>query len=92
MRLINKGTNPLKHGKISLAKGAVADVPDEIAKIWLEIRGVEAYVAPVDVEKAKAEAQAKAEEEKKAYEVEIQKLKAELEKVKAEAQAKKTAK
>lgn len=78
MILINNGANPLAHSTYKLAKGAKADIPDDIAKIWLDIRGVERYIAPADLEKAEAEAKAKTEAEKKAYEAEIEKLKAEI--------------
>lgn len=92
MKLINQGTNPLRHGATVLAKGVATEVPDEIAEIWLTIPGVEKYVAPADLTKV----QAKAEAEAKAKDAEIAALKAEIEKLKtqapkeAEAKAKET--
>lgn len=92
MLLVNNGTNPLSHGKYKLPKGAKVDIPDEVAKIWLGIPGVEKYVTKEDVNKAKKDAEAKAAAEiaaekaradaadkaKKDADEEIAKLKAEL--------------
>lgn len=79
MKLLNKSGNGLSHslqieknGKKEnqnyfIAIGQVLDVPEEIAKVWLKIPGVEKFVEVEDL--------AKIEEENK-------KLKAELEKSK----------
>lgn len=74
MKLINNGTNPLSHGVHKLPKGAVADIPDDIAKDWLKIRGVKQFVSGADL----TEATQKADKEKAALQDEITKLKAEL--------------
>lgn len=78
MKLINKGTNPLAHGDYKLPKGGVADIPDNIAKDWLEIPGIKQYVSTEDL----ATVTQKADTEKKALQDEIAKLKAELEEAK----------
>lgn len=69
MKLINNSENGLMHslaGKMYfLAKGATADIPQDIAKIWLRIKGIKEYIEPKDLEKAKVEAEALKEEVKK---------------------------
>ena len=78
MKLYNKSTNGLQHGEHKLPVGGVADIPDEIAKKWLEFKGVEKYVTPADFEKAAKQAKAKAEAELKALKdenAELRKLK-----------------
>lgn len=69
MKLINNSENGLMHsigGKIYfLAKGAVSDIPQDVANIWLKIKGIKEYIEPKDLEKAKEEAQALKEEVKK---------------------------
>lgn len=83
MKLINKTSNNLSHLEgdkyYFLAVGKIDDVPEEIAKIWLKINGVEKYVSPADLERAKKEAEEKAKAEKKALEEENAKLKKQLE-------------
>ncbi len=74
MKLINNGTNPLAHGTYKLPKGGVAEIPNNIAKEWVKIRGVKQYVEAADL----AQASQKADAEKKALQDEIAKLKAEL--------------
>lgn len=69
MKLINNSENGLMH-KIGekvyfLAKGAVLDVPKDVANIWLKIKNIKEYVEPKDLEKAKDEAAALKEELKK---------------------------
>ena len=59
MKLINNGRNPLSHEDFRLARGAVADVPEHIAKIWLEFPGVKKYIEPAEAEKAAKEAKAR---------------------------------
>ena len=59
MKLINNGRNPLSHEGFKLARGAVADVPEHIAKIWLEFPGVKKYIEPAEAEKAAKEAKAR---------------------------------
>lgn len=73
-----------EHGEYKLTPGAILDIPDEIANIWLNIAGVIEYVDPAE---AKAK-EAKAAAEKAELEKENEALKAELEKLKAEAKAK----
>lgn len=83
MKLINNGTNPLAHEIYKLPKGAVEDIPEEIAKEWLKIAGIKQYVEAADLEKAAKEAKADADAKVKAVEDENEKLKAELEALKA---------
>lgn len=64
----------------TLGAGAVADIPDDIAKIWLKISGVEKYVAPADLEKVEEEAKKELEALKK----EADELRAENEALKKE--------
>lgn len=96
MKLINKTSNNLSHLEgdkyYFLAVGKIEDVPEEIAKIWLKINGVEKYVSPADLERAKKEAEEKAKAEKKALEEENAKLKKQLEATKEEDKPKKTTK
>lgn len=60
MKLSNKTENNFAHTVSSkeryfLAAGTVAEIPDEVAKLWLQYEGVEEYVDPAEVEKLKAE-------------------------------------
>lgn len=63
MKIINNSDNALCHGLPSQTNkdfyrvevGAVLEVPDHIAKLWLKIKGVEEYAAPDDVKKAEKE-------------------------------------
>lgn len=80
MKLYNKGSNPLSHTLIeikkageneirkpvfyTLATGETKDIPDEVAKIWLNIAGVEKYADPAALAKAQEE-NAKLKEELK---------------------------
>lgn len=69
MKLINNSENNLMH-KIGekvyfLAKGAVLDVPKDVANIWLKIKNIKEYIEPKDLEKVKDEAAALKEELKK---------------------------
>ena len=59
MLLINNSRNPLSHEEYKLPKGESLDIPEHIAKIWLEIKGVKRYVEPAELEKAQKEAKAK---------------------------------
>lgn len=95
MKLYNKSGNGLQHGigkkMCFLPNGGTAEIPDEIAKKWLKIKGVEKYIAPADLERAAKEAKAEAEKAQKALEDENAKLKkklADLEKAAKEAKAK----
>ena len=58
MKIKNNSENALCHG-LPLQKnfyrvevGKIIDVPEEVAKLWLKIKGVEEYAAPSDVKKA----------------------------------------
>lgn len=59
MKLINKSTNALSHRLVNvfytLARGEYKDVPAEVAKVWLKIKGVEEYATPEDLNKIKEE-------------------------------------
>lgn len=85
MKLYNKSGNGLMHtldgGNYVLAQGGVADVPKEVANVWLKIKGVEKYIEPADLEKAAKEAEEKAKAERKALEDENAELKAKLAKL-----------
>ena len=59
MLLINNSRNPLSHEDYKLPKGKTADIPEHIAKIWLEIPGVKKYIEPAAAEKAEKEAKAR---------------------------------
>lgn len=82
-------TKPVKY---TLNPGAVADIPNDIAKIWLKIKGIEEYVAPADLKEAESKAQAEIEALKKEVEAankekeealkEVDSLKAEIEALK----------
>lgn len=69
MKLINNSENGLMHTLGSkvyfLAQGGIADVPKDVANIWLKIKGIKEYIEPKDLEKAKEEAAALKEEIKK---------------------------
>lgn len=83
MILINNGTNPFSCNGFILPKGKRMEVPEEIAKEFLKIDGVEKYIAPEELEKAAKTAKAEADAKVKALEAENDKLKAELEELKA---------
>lgn len=55
MKLINKTMNTLQHGEHFLRVNAVEDIPEEIAKVWLKINGIEEYVEPADLAKLEKE-------------------------------------
>lgn len=78
MKLINNSENGLMHTIGSniyfLAKGAIADIPKDVANIWLKIKGIKEYIEPKDLEKAKEEAEA--------LKAELKKLKTDIKKVK----------
>lgn len=82
--LQNTTKTTYEHGEYKLAPGAIMDVPEKIANIWLNIAGVIEYVNPAE---AKAK-EAKAADEIAKLEKENETLRAELEKLKAEAKAK----
>lgn len=60
MKIINNSENALCHGLPSptnkgfyrVEVGKVLDVPENVAKLWLKIKGVEEYAAPDEVKKA----------------------------------------
>lgn len=80
MKLINNSSNPLAHGGHKLPKGGIADIPDEIAKEWLKIRGIKQYVSGADLAEAKKEAG----KEKAELLAKIEKLEADLAEAKKE--------
>lgn len=93
MLLINNSRNALAHIRdgYKLEKGAKADIPDYIAKVWLEIPGVERYVDPAELEKVKAKVEAEAKEKQAALEKENEDLKKQIQELKdaaAKAEAK----
>lgn len=103
MKLLNKSGNNLSHTLIVknepkvylLANGKHADVPQEIAEIWLKFNGVEKYIEPQDLEKAAKEAEEKSQTELEALKKENTELKkkiADLEKAAKEAKTTKTTK
>lgn len=62
MLLINNGTNPFANNGFVLPKGVKTEVPDDIAKKFLEIQGVERYIASADLEKATEDAEKRIKE------------------------------
>lgn len=56
MRIINNSQYNLSHGDYVCKIGEKLEVPEEVAKKWFNIKGVEEYISPVDIEKAKKEA------------------------------------
>lgn len=82
MKLFNKSGNGYMHiyndTTYTIASGGVADVPKDVADVWLKIKGIEKYIEPADLEKAAKEAEAKAAAERKALEDENAELKAKL--------------
>lgn len=95
MILINKGANPLCCKGYFLPKNKQTEIPDEIAKELLEIKGVEKYIAQADLEKAAKEAEDKVKAELEALKKENADLKktiADLEKAAKEAKTSKTSK
>lgn len=94
MKLYNKSGNGLQHGTgkeiYLLPNGKTAEIPNEIAKKWLKIPGVEKYIAPADLEKAAKEAKAEAEKAQKALEAENSELKKKIADLEKAAKAKKT--
>lgn len=59
MKLINKTENNLNHfeeGKMYfLGAGQFGDYPNNIAEIWLKVKGIEKYATPEDLEAIKKE-------------------------------------
>ena len=63
MKIINNSENAICHGIPTPEKkgfyrvevGGIIDVPEDIAKLWLKIKGVEEYAKPEDVKKAEEE-------------------------------------
>lgn len=91
MILINNGTNPLAHSGYVLPKGEKKEIPDHIAKEFLQIAGVEKYIEPADLEKAAKDAEKKAAKEIEALKKENEELKskiADLEKAAKDAEKK----
>ena len=86
MKLINKTQNAYCHqldkDYYFIGINKVVDVPEELAKIWLKIDGIEKYVDSKDVEKAAKEVEAKAKEAQKVLAEENKKLKKEVEALK----------
>lgn len=80
MKLYNKSQHSLQHTEgaktYNLPIEGVAEIPDEIAKKWLKIAGVQEYIGKADL--------AKAEKTNKVLEAENAKLLAEIEKLKAD--------
>lgn len=73
MKIINNSENAISHGLpdkkfYRVEVGKVLDVPADVAKLWLKIKGVEEYAAPDEVKKA--------EEKVKELEAKIKKLQA----------------
>lgn len=69
MKLINRSGNGLSHlverQVYFIANGAVGDVPDAVAKVWLKIKGVEEYADVEELKKIKAELEEVKKEVKK---------------------------
>lgn len=83
--LQEKEGDKVKNVTYFIANGDFGEVPDKVAKIWLNIPGVTEYVEPEDLKKAEAEAK----EKQAALEKENAELKKKLEALeKAEAKKK----
>lgn len=83
MILINKGTNPYRVDGFLLPKNEQKEVPETIAKKFLEIPGVEKYISQEELERAAKEAEEKVKKELEELQAENAELKskiAELEK------------
>ena len=81
----------LKDVLYTVAAGGVADVPDEVAQVWLKIPGVVQYVAPEDLKKVEEEAKAKQaalEKENEALKAKLAELEAKEEKAEKETKPK----
>ena len=59
MKLQNRNRNAFSHvlngETFTIKAGQIADIPDKIAKIWLNIPGIEEYADPKEVEALKEE-------------------------------------
>lgn len=80
MKLENTSRLTLSHENFVFGPGAVAEIPDKIAKIWLNIEGINEYVNPEEVkanETKAAEELKKALNTIKALEEEVKELKKE---------------
>ncbi len=71
MLLENRGTRAFQHGEYILLPNMHIDVPDKIAKIWLNYKEIIEYADPTEVKKA----QEKLESENKKLKEELTKLK-----------------
>lgn len=71
MLLENKGRCALQHDNYLLLPGMHLDVPDKIAKLWLNYKGIVEYADPAQVKKE----QEKLENENKQLKKELNKLK-----------------
>lgn len=58
MKLENTSKMTLSHNNIVFGAGAVADIPDDVAAIWLKIDGIKQYVDPVKVKEEEERAAA----------------------------------
>jgi len=56
MKLINNSKNSLSHDKYNLAIGSIVDVPEEVAKLWLNFEGITQYYSADDIEAEKEKA------------------------------------
>lgn len=52
MKLLNNSKCALSHGEFKLPIGAVLDVPEKIAKIWLGYKGVIQHMTDDDIKAA----------------------------------------
>ena len=56
MKVINNSKLALSHDEYVLPIGAVVDVPNNVAKVWLTYPGISQYVTPEDMEAEKEKA------------------------------------
>lgn len=56
MKLINNSKNNLSYDKYYLAIGGIVDVPEEVAKLWLNFEGITQYYSADDIEAEKEKA------------------------------------
>lgn len=92
MILVNKGTNPYRVDGFLLPKNEQKEVPDPIAKKFLEIPGVEKYISQAELEKAAKEAEEKVKKELEELKAENAELKSKIAELEKAAKTKETSK
>ena len=78
--LKNDTKTTYSHGVYTLNPGSTLPIPEDIANIWLQVKGINEYIDPA----VSKQAEAKAKEETDKIKSELEKAKDEIEKLKAE--------